>query len=221
MASTSPRLWIGLLGGTFDPIHYGHLRPALAAQRLLGLDEVWLMPNAIPPHKDGGDITPPHHRLAMVRAVCDAHPGFKLCDIELELAASGTPSYSVNTLKVLKQRYPDCDFVFLMGMDSLLSLPRWHEWQLLPGLCSLAVSTRPGWQPELHKLPDSVQNALVSQLSRGSTGEIQLLDVPPQPYASTEIRKALNKGNFPADMMPKEVTDYIQHHHLYAAPERD
>ncbi|MCL2912610.1 nicotinate-nucleotide adenylyltransferase [Shewanella corallii] len=214
MAQTSPRRWIGLLGGTFDPIHYGHLKPALEAHKQLGLDEIWLMPNAIPPHKDG-EITDSVHRLAMARAVCDVHSGFSLCDIELELAASGTPSYSVNTLKILKQRYPDCDFVFLMGMDSLLSLHLWHEWQQLTGLCSLLVAIRPGWQLEISQLPGQVQAQIVSQLSRGSTGQIQMLDVPPQDISSTEIRTQLQQGNLPAAMMPKEVADYIQAHNLY------
>ncbi|MGI2258716.1 nicotinate-nucleotide adenylyltransferase [Shewanella sp. GXUN23E] len=219
MTVVTKRQWIGLLGGTFDPIHFGHIKPALEVKQQLGLDEVWLMPNAIPPHK-ASSITDAAHRLAMVQAVCDTTPGLKLCDIELQLAADGAPSYSVTTLTELRQRFPLCDFVFLMGMDSLQNLPSWHAWQQLLTLCQFAVCTRPGWQPDRAQLPKVINQAIVAQLTQGIAGQIQLLDVTPRPCSSTAIRQAMKIGNLPADMLPKEVLDYIRLHGLYQASPR-
>ncbi|MCF1427030.1 MAG: nicotinate (nicotinamide) nucleotide adenylyltransferase [Shewanella sp.] len=216
MTKVTKRQWIGLLGGTFDPIHFGHIKPALEVKQQLGLDEVWLMPNAIPPHK-ADSVTEAKHRLAMVQAVCDATPDLKLCEIELQLAADGTPSYSVNTLTALTQGFPHCDFVFLMGMDSLQNLPSWHAWQQLLTLCQFAVCTRPGWQPDRSLLPTLINQLIVPQLIRGVAGQIQLMDVTPQPCSSTEIRQALNAGNLPTGMLPKEVLDYIRLQRLYQA----
>ncbi|BDM65650.1 putative nicotinate-nucleotide adenylyltransferase [Shewanella sp. NFH-SH190041] len=208
-----PRQLVGLLGGTFDPIHFGHIRPALAAAAVLGLEQIWLMPNAIPPHKNGA-ITATEHRMAMAKQVCHEFPLFKLCDLEVALAASGKPSYSVNTLTELNRRYPNLNFVFLMGMDSLITLPQWHQWQTLLTLCNFAVCRRPGW-PLPECLPDTICQRITDHLSPDKHGQIVLLNVDEQAISSTDIRTMLRSGNFPENLMPKAVNHYIRSHGLY------
>jgi len=132
---------IGILGGTFDPIHLGHINPALDVKQQLHLDQIWLMPNHIPPHKNT-TVVSTHHRLEMVKLVCQQYPEFKLCDIEIN---RDTPSYSVTTLTLLTQQYPDDEFFFIMGMDSFVQLPLWYQWQSLFNLCHIALCQRPGW----------------------------------------------------------------------------
>lgn len=208
---------VGILGGTFDPIHFGHIRPALEVKQQLALDEVWLMPNHIPPHKQGTHVST-QDRLAMAQLICDELAGFKVCDIE---AKRQTPSYTAKTLSQLNQLFPEYEFYFIMGMDSFLSLNKWYQWQQLFGLCHIAVCKRPGWQltdqePIQALLKHHLHNS--DKPSTAGTGEIFLLDVAQQDISSTAIRQQLQQGNIPATTMPKSIQEYIQQHQLYQAP---
>lgn len=129
------------MGGTFDPVHYGHLKPAAEVKARLELDKLWLLPNHIPPHKAKATASS-EQRLAMLKLACDEFPDMDICDIELKRNA---PSYSVATLEALQQAFPGAEFQFIMGTDSLLSLPSWHQWQRLFSLCNLVVCKRPDW----------------------------------------------------------------------------
>ncbi|MGS0677108.1 nicotinate-nucleotide adenylyltransferase [Shewanella sp. 0m-4] len=205
---------IGILGGTFDPIHFGHIRPALEAKNQLNLDEVWLMPNHIPPHKPGTHVSTAD-RLAMAQLICDELPQFQLCDIE---AKRDTPSYSAMTLAKLSNMHPEHEFYFIMGMDSFLSFTHWHEWQQLLDLCHLVVCKRPGWQLATN---DPIQAILKPRLSDNTQttpqkfGKIFMLDVAEQDFSSTQIRQRLMQGLMPNAALPVSIQDYIRCNQLY------
>lgn len=210
---------IGLLGGTFDPIHYGHITPLLEVQQALGLDQVWLMPNNIPPHKPQ-PMCSTAHRLQMARLVCQQYPQMQVCDIEIKRSS---PSYSVATLKRLRTAHPNDQLLFIMGMDSFINLPSWHQWQQLLELCHLVVCQRPGWQlasdspmQQLLEQRRGDKTSLAIATERGQYGGLILpVAITEQPYSSTQIRKQLANNTLPADAMPKVVRDYITEHQLY------
>lgn len=206
---------IGILGGTFDPIHFGHIRPALAIKQQLGLDKIWLMPNKTPPHKNSTQ-TSALHRQAMVERVCQQYPDFELCDIELTLTG---PSYTSNTLNLLRQLYPQHQFLFIMGMDSFVNLPKWHQWQQLFELTNLIICQRPGWQltsenPMLNEL--CLRKANIRQLSSTDVGKIIPVDIQLEHISSTQIRQAIITNLQVSTLLPDNVLSYIQQHHLYS-----
>ncbi len=213
---------IGLMGGTFDPVHYGHLKPAAEVKARLELDKLWLLPNHIPPHKAKATASS-EQRLTMLKLACDEFPDMDICDIELKRNA---PSYSVATLEALQQAFPGAEFQFIMGTDSLLSLPSWHQWQRLFSLCNLVVCQRPDWhlpkdaeiQTELAQRGCSVTQALAARdKGQHQSGKIISLPVEPQPFSSTAIRRAIAAGDINAcrAAMPKAVLEYIVANRLY------
>ncbi|GIU31113.1 nicotinate-nucleotide adenylyltransferase [Shewanella schlegeliana] len=211
---------IGILGGTFDPIHFGHIRPAQEVRQQLNLDEVWLMPNHIPPHKSSTHVSS-QDRLAMAQLVCDQLPHFKLCDIE---AKRDTPSYSAMTLTQLTKIYPEHEFYFIMGMDSFLSFTRWHKWQQLLDLCHLVVCKRPGWQLDTNDPIQSVLRPRVHDIATTTSekfGRIFMVDITEQDISSTQVRQQLSLGNLPKGQLPTEIEAYIVNHHLYQNPTAD
>ncbi|QIR15472.1 nicotinate-nucleotide adenylyltransferase [Shewanella aestuarii] len=212
---------IGILGGTFDPIHFGHIKPALEIKQKLLLDEVWLMPNHIPPHKQSTNITT-QHRLKMVQDVCLQYPQLQLCDIEIN---RDTPSYTVVTLQQLKQAYPQASFYFIMGMDSFINLPSWHLWQQLFELCHIVLCQRPGWTLP----PDSPMQQVLNQrattiaqlidnknnTSQNTHGDIIPVDICLQNISSTEIRQKVQSNQDISKLLAPCTINYIQQHHLY------
>lgn len=208
---------IGILGGTFDPIHFGHIRPALEVKKQLNLDKIWLMPNHIPPHKTSTTCNT-EQRLKMVELVCKEYDAFELCDVE---AQRDEPSYLVTTLEKLRKDKPDDEFFFLIGTDSLISLPNWHHWHSLFNLCHFAVSNRHGWQVEQSM---AIFNEYEQRLTpiktqeHGKTGCVFHLDITPQPYSSTLIRQQLTRGELPVKALPETVLNFIRQKKLYQTP---
>jgi nicotinate-nucleotide adenylyltransferase len=205
---------IGILGGTFDPIHLGHIRPAQEVKQQLGLDSIWLMPNHFPPHKQGTHSST-QTRLDMARQVCESLEGFELCDIE---AKRHTPSYTVTTLKTLTAQYPEHSFAFIMGMDSFLSLPSWHKWQALFELADIVVCQRPGWHlPPGHPMTSLLlaRGAQPSSLYDARRGRIFSINITPQPFSSTRVREQLQQGLDVGDALLPITLAYIQRHGLY------
>lgn len=206
---------IGILGGTFDPIHYGHIRPTIEVKHALALDKILLLPNHIPPHKQAPNLST-QQRLTMVNDVCQQINGFELCDIE---AKRNTPSYTVLTLELLKAQYPHDSLYFIMGMDSFIHLPNWYQWQRLFELAHIVVCQRPGWQLS----PDSVMQQVLQQRQvtadsptpLAAHGLIFPVTVTEQAISSTQIRAALAKGNIPHDALMPVTLDYIQKQQLY------
>lgn len=209
---------IGLLGGTFDPIHVGHLRPAMVLLERLNLSEVRLLPNYIPPHKATPDGSP-EHRLAMVQLAANHTPGFVVDDRELR---RDRPSYTLDTLKELRLELPTTPLCFLMGMDSLCSLDQWHGWQELLDYAHLVVSHRPGWEPDFtHTIANLVKRHGTTdekQLSAKLSGHIYLFDSPQLDISSTYIRNCIKAGNNPQYLLPEPVLNYIRDERLYQVP---
>jgi nicotinate-nucleotide adenylyltransferase len=182
---------IGLLGGTFDPIHNGHIDIASRALVQLNLTEVQFIPCNIPAHR----VTPAAsiaQRVAMVECAIQDHPQFVLNTIELERAG---PSYSIDTLQALQQH--NRKLFFIVGADSYLSFTTWHRWQEISNYCTLVVYNRPGYS-----LPDKAVNAI-------------FLQMPPCAISASEIRAAIKQRHRVAALVPTAVWEYIQRHELY------
>ncbi|WP_282111103.1 nicotinate-nucleotide adenylyltransferase [Shewanella algicola] len=208
---------IGILGGTFDPIHLGHINPALDVKQQLNLDQVWLMPNHIPPHKNSTMVSS-YHRLEMVKLVCQQYPQFELCDIEID---RDTPSYSVTTLTLLTQQYPEHEFFFIMGMDSFIQLPLWHRWHSLFSLCHIALCQRPGWtmdaQSEMAKqlLFRHAQASELTLKNHATHGKIFSVNSQLVNISSTEIRQQLAQNTDTSKVLLPSTRQYIDQHQLY------
>ena len=187
---------IGLLGGTFDPPHIGHLLMAEEARLSMNLDEVWWLPNRIPPHKEKRTNTSGQDRLDMVQAMTKLEGDFKLCDIELEMDG---PSFTINTIKVLTAKFPDYKFFFIIGADSLLTLDSWHESERLKSLAKFIVIQRPGFEIAAEHLSESIIMV-----------EGAVIDV-----SSTVIRKAISAKRLNQFLLTKNVNGIIKERRLY------
>lgn len=197
---------IGVLGGTFDPIHNGHLKIAEAARKKLGLDEVHFMPAAITPLKEGRRISAVKHRVAMVRLALDGKPYFKLSTIELDRPG---PSYTVDTIAELRKRLgAENELYFIIGMDSLSQFARWREPARIIGMCRLVAVPRPGYT-----LPDS--KALEAAIP-GISGSLIVLDSPELDISATEVRERVAKRLSISRLVPKPVAEYIKKNRLYS-----
>lgn len=203
-----------ILGGTFDPPHNGHIEPALAACHQWHFDDCWLLPNHIPPHKEGthADIKT---RLAMLDAVISELPGFELCDIELK---RNSPSYTVETLGRLKELYPNRRLYFVMGVDSFLNLPGWHRWQELFELSHLLVCARPGYVLDnTHPMAEVLRKRrhCGQALPEESFGRILLTEVLQRDISSTQIRSAIAAGREIRQWLSPAGADIIDARRLY------
>ncbi|MBL6735363.1 MAG: nicotinate (nicotinamide) nucleotide adenylyltransferase [Shewanellaceae bacterium] len=210
-------LKVGLLGATFDPIHFGHLQPALAAIETLSLNEVWLVPNRSPYYK-AEPIATDQQRWDMVQLAVEAYPQLKACDHELRQA---TYSYTTTTLQRLKQLYPEVTFYFLMGMDSFCRLPAWYDWQSLPDLAHLVIYRRPATEiyltPVLEAWLKDKHGILPPQLHTSvQAARIHVIEVPQVAASSTCLRQhyADHKNVLP-DNLPSSVHAYIMQHQIY------
>jgi nicotinate-nucleotide adenylyltransferase len=197
---------VGLFGGSFDPIHYGHIRPIQEARRALGLERVLYLPTAIPPHKPKRQFAPPHARYAMVELALLPEPGLYASPHEL---TPERPAYTVETLEHFREVYPEAELVLLLGLDSFLDLPTWRRFADLPRLARLAVLARPGWELATTSLPPELARQLEG-------GRIDLLAQPPVAVSSTELRALFARGERPAPgLMPEAVVHYAQKYDLY------
>jgi len=209
------RTTIGLFGGTFDPIHSGHLQIALALKQQLQLDEMRLLPCHIPPHRHAPAASA-EHRAAMVKlalANCD-----ELTIDELELL-NPEPSFSVRTLAELRQSLGDeVSLCLAIGMDSLVNLTTWFRWQEILTLAHIVVANRPGWELPLNgEIADYLQahRGEVSDLHNESRGKIVIQELTPLPVSSTQIRALLARGESAQFLLPDAVWRYIQQQGLY------
>ncbi|HDZ56688.1 MAG TPA: nicotinate-nucleotide adenylyltransferase [Pseudomonas xinjiangensis] len=206
---------IGLLGGTFDPIHFGHLRSALEVGELLGLDEVRLVPSARPPHRSLPGASA-RQRLNMVRLAAEAGGNLVVDDREL---LRDRPSYTVETLESLRAEIGDDVALFMiMGWDAFCGLPSWHRWESLLDLASLVVLQRPDYDLEV---PEVLKDLLAARSvtdpgqSYASHGEIVCLAQTPLAISATHIRALLGEGRSPRFLLPDAVLNYIEINGLY------
>ncbi len=203
---------IGILGGTFDPIHYGHLRPAFETRRALSLDLVHIIPAGTPPHRPA-PIADPGQRLRMVELALAEFPGLIVDDREIRRPG---PSYTVQTLESLRAEIGRDPLCLLMGTDAFYDLESWYQWQRLPELAHIVVMQRPGWP--ISAVPrwarDRVRNDARELLQR-SSGYVIFQQVTPQDISATRIREAVAR-NEPVDQwIPVAVWEYIRAEGLY------
>lgn len=197
---------IGLFGGSFDPVHQGHL---VAAQQALGqacLDELWFLPAASPPHKAGQSRVPFQARLDMLNLALAGHPRMRVNTLESELP---TPNFTVNTLRELARRHPEHTWSFLLGGDMLADLPTWREPVALVEMADLVVMPRP-------EIPVITESDLAARL--GCPVRLLVLDGPKLEISSRWIRGQVRSGGSIRYLMPRAPEKYIQEHMLYGAP---
>jgi nicotinate-nucleotide adenylyltransferase len=202
---------LGILGGTFDPVHYGHLRPAQEAMRALGLSELRLIPAGQAPHRK--PVADANHRLQMVRLACAEFPGFIVDDREVRRPG---PSYTVDTLASLRAEIGTEPLCLLMGSDAFQGLESWHEWRRLPELAHMVVMYRPGCT--LPYLSVWARERLVerpAQLADTAAGRLLFQKVTPQPISGTSLRAAIGRGEPVQSSLPPSVWEYIRNHRVY------
>lgn len=212
---------IGILGGTFDPIHHGHLRIALEALETLELAELRLLPARTPPHRDTPGASP-EQRLALLRLAVGDQRGFVID--ERELRRDG-PSYMVDTLASLRAEQPDTPLCLLVGHDAFVELPRWSRWSRLFELAHLVVLSRPGdWSDGSDELRAEVAARRLSEpaaLANRPAGGVWFQDVTLLAISATRIRQLLAAGRSPRYLLPDSVIDHILSRGLYRASPRD
>lgn len=197
---------LGLFGGSFDPIHRGHIEPVQAARKALGLDRVIYLPTAVPPHKPGRILAPAHARYAMVEMALLDEEGLYASTFELTL---GRPAYTIETLEHFRDTMPGADLHLLIGGDSYADLDHWVRWREIVDAARLVVLTRPGWTLEEASLSPELAG-----LAR--SGKVVFLGQPPVDISSTRLREMFARGESPAPgILPGSVVRYVQKYDLY------
>lgn len=206
---------IGILGGTFDPIHNGHLRPCLDLLQQLDLAEVKLLPNHIPPHKAAPGSSSAHRLTMAELAVQDCAE----ISIDARELRRDKASYTIDTLIELAQDYPETPICFLIGMDSLNNLHLWHRWQELLNYCHLVVSYRPGYAvtlaPEVQAVFEQVKTTDSQAIHAQRHGRILLWPSTQLDISATRIRYLIKNQQNPMFLLPDNVLTYIRQHNLY------
>jgi nicotinate-nucleotide adenylyltransferase len=208
---------LGIFGGTFDPIHYGHLRTAFEMLEVLRFDEVSFVPSGDPPHR-GQTFADAEQRLEMVRVATQGQPGFSVDDCELRREG---PSYTIDTLATIREEQSDVALGLIVGMDAFLGLTSWHRWNEILDFAHLVVAHRPGWRipdvGELGELIGSHGTGNVEDLHENSRGCVFVQAVTQLEIASTEIRDLIAAGRDPRFLMPDAVRDVILESRCYAS----
>lgn len=184
---------IGIIGGTFDPPHIGHLLIANEVRQKLALDEIWFMPNHIPPHKQNNAITPTEIRVDMLKAAVETNESFKVETIELQREG---PSYTYDTMLLLRKRNPDSSFYFIIGADMVEYLPKWHNIKKLLEVVTFVGVKRPGY-------------------SFASEYPVLEVETPQMDISSTMIRKRVQQGWTSQYLVPEKVKEMIEGKRLY------
>ena len=215
---------IGVLGGTFNPIHLGHLRAAEEVAEALGLDRVLLVPSAQPPHKGSGagsPLAPGAQRLAWVEAACAGNPRLAACDLEV---ARGGASYTVDTLRALAEQYADARPVFIIGSDAFAELDTWREPKQLFALADFAVIARPGtpghlcdWIPESLRADFEIAPGGDTARHRATGGSLRAVAIPALAISSSEIRERVRRGRSIRYLVPEAVRRDIEASGVYAS----
>lgn len=189
---------IGLFGGSFNPPHIAHLIVAEIVHDQFGLDEVWWIPNATPPHKPETELEAVGHRLTMTRRATEDNPAFRVCEIEVQREGI---SYTVDTLRTLQERHPDTDFALLIGSDSLNYFQEWHRPNEIVERVPLIVYKRPG--------------AIESVSERRFANHVRYAAAPVMEVSGTEIRARCRAGRSIRYLVPDAVRTYVEAHDLY------
>ena len=197
---------LGLFGGSFDPIHRGHIEPVQAAREALGLDRVVYLPTAVPPHKPGRVLAPAYSRYAMVEMALLDEEGLYASPFEL---TPGRPAYTIETLEHFQHTNPGAELCLLIGGDSYADLDHWVRWREIVDAARLVVLTRPGWTLEEASLSPGL-----ADLAR--SGRVVFLGQPPVDVSSTRLREMFARGEQPpTGTVPLSVVRYVQKYDLY------
>jgi nicotinate-nucleotide adenylyltransferase len=212
---------IGIFGGTFNPIHKGHVKAAREVQRTFLLDKVLMIPSYVPPHKGVPDVAPPSDRLQMVKLAVAFYPQFIPSSIEIE--AKGK-SYSILTLVKLKQQFPDAAMFFILGVDAFLEIDTWREYKKVLEQCHFIVISRPGYNLNQVKklLGGNYAERMVQVLETTKLDKtmlhpykIFLLSIDALDIASKDIRKKVKMGKSIAGLVVEPVEKYIHQNKIY------
>ncbi len=206
---------IGIFGGTFDPIHYGHLRTAFEMLQALSFQAVRFVPSGDPPHR-GETYAKAELRLEMVAAATANEPRFEVDDCELRRPG---PSYTVDTLRAIREELPDTPLGLILGMDAFLGLTSWHRWQELLTHAHIIVAHRPGWRaPDIGPLGNVIAEYgthRVDDLHDAPFGRVHIHAVTQLEISSTEIRELVAAGRDPRFLTPDVVRDVIVNSECY------
>lgn len=212
---------IGLLGGTFDPIHFGHLRSAVEVHEALALDELRLIPSARPPHREQPGCSA-EHRLNMVRLAAGVDSGLLVDDRELR---RDKPSWTADTLESLRAELgPEVALFLIVGWDAFCGLPSWHRWECLLELANLVVLQRPDYDldvPEVLKDLLAARSVAEPAQAKALHGQIVCLAQTPLAISATHIRSLLASHRSPRFLLPEAVLDYIETNGLYGPVTED
>jgi len=206
-------------GGTFDPVHFGHLKPVTRLAQDIGLERVTLLPNNVPPHRPQPGASP-QQRLRMAELAVEGNPLFSVDPRELSV---DTPSYTIETLATLRKEHgKSCPLAFIIGQDSLLTLHKWHRWESLLDFCHLIVMARPGYQeqldtPALQHWYDAHRVTEPQKLKQRPAGFIYQAHTPLLNISATQIRERRQAGLDCSDLLPFAVERYIESQGLYRA----
>ena len=198
---------LGVMGGTFDPIHHGHLVTAEEARAQFGLDRVLFVPNRHPPHKDPADVTDPEHRYLMTFLATVSNPHFSVSRLEIDQPGA---SFAIRTIRDLAARQPDADLYYITGADAILQILRgeWEQSSELLRLCQFIAATRPGFTLDLETLRTS------NMIGR-SLENVHVMAIPAMAISSTDIRARVRDGRPIKYLVPEAVEAYIVKHTLY------
>ncbi|SCX98862.1 nicotinate-nucleotide adenylyltransferase [Thiohalorhabdus denitrificans] len=205
-----------LMGGTFDPVHYGHLRPAEEVRQRVGAERVVLVPSGEPPHR-AAPKTPAAHRLAMTRAAVAGFPTLGVLDWEVQAAG---PSYTVRTLEWLRERLGRRPILIIIGSDAFTQLNHWHQWERMLDLTHIAAVRRPGTslealEPELARALEGRWTESPAVFHEQPAGAVMAFDVTRLDISATAIREMVGAGASPRFLLPHQVEEYLSAHGLY------
>lgn len=195
---------LGILGGTFNPIHIGHLIAAQEVQDSLMLDKVIFMPTGNPPHKEEREVVSAEHRLQMVKLAVDKNPVFEASDLEVN---RGGKTYTYDTLMDLKKTYKDCEIYFIVGFDTLKDMDSWKNINDVFKMCIFVVVNR---EAPTSEVTDEINHKRLKYSS-----DIRMVTIPDIRVSSTEIRERIKEGRSIRYLMPQDVVDYIRYKGLY------
>jgi nicotinate-nucleotide adenylyltransferase len=202
---------LGIFGGSFDPVHYGHLLLAECCREERQLDEVWFLPAAAPPHKLGAVLAPPKARIEMLELAISGHEGFRVSSLEVD---RGGVSYTVETLRAIAKQQPQAELYLLMGADSLRDLPTWREPAEILSLAIPVVVRRAGSQA-----PDFTPLASLVSQARLAIFEASQVEMPQTELSSTDLRQRAADGRSLRYRTPRAVEKYIETQGLYLSSE--
>ena len=198
---------IGIFGGSFDPVHLGHLVMAEQCREQGRLDQLWFMPASVPPHKQNRQLASFAQRVEMLTLALSGQPAFHIKELENERSG---PSYTVDTLSQIRKTHPDDDIYLIIGADTLLDFPNWRQPQRIVELVALLVADRPGWD-----MPDVQEVRSRLSLSKGVDLRVEVIQMPLINLSSTDIRQRSHDGRSVRYLVPRAVEVYMAEKGLY------